>query len=117
MKFWDKPEFKELQKVWYEKLADQDFKDIEAGNFLKEWDSNFFRNNFNQIKYDCTVQYYKKGRELLLTYPFENPHQRQIWELHCDGLTIREIARQVKSYRKSMVHYVIEKIASTIKHD
>ncbi len=120
MSFWHDPKFKQLEKKWYKKIS-KDFQDIENTNnetrLLKEWDSNFFRNNFNEIKYEATVQYYKNARRLLLTYPFENKTHEEIWRLHCEGITEREIAKRIRRYKKSMVHYLISNISRLIKKE
>ncbi len=115
--FWDDDQFKKEQKLWYQIAQATGFKDIEDENqrYLKEWDSNFFRNQFNQIKYEATTEYYRAGSELLRSYPFKDEMHKRIWQLHLEGLSEREIARQVKRHKKSSVHKIISKIASRIK--
>lgn len=121
MSYWDKDEFRRLQKTWYRKIKNDGFKDIESENglSLKEWNSNFFKNRLVYIKYQCTLQYYQKGSEILQTYSFENQYEKKIWQLHMEGMTVRQIAKTLKSYKKkkSTIHTIIEKIARTIKRD
>lgn len=52
-----------------------------------------------------------KAKEIskLLTYGVRDPEDRLIWELHCAGLSIREIAQGVKT-PIATVHYRIKKL-------
>lgn len=112
-------DFLKLQKIWYKKLESSGFNDIEDtrsdDRLLKEWDFNFFRNQFNQTVYEAKLIYYERAHSLLHTYEFKSPVHRQIWKLHCDGISERKIAEQVRYYKKSMVHYVIDQISRAIK--
>ena len=119
---------KELEKIWYQKLIDNGFEDIEVtsepGRPLKEWDFNFCRvvkgegkNIDLPLKIASTRQYFIQARKLLDTHKFKNQDYKEIWALHCEGVTEREIAVRLKVYKKSMVHYVIKEIAKWIKRD
>lgn len=109
-------QFRELQKEWYDRLEKEGFEDIENSSGLpKQWALNFFRNEFNQIRYEATVEYYSKAQRLLHRYSFRNDIDKRIWELHCEGLTVREISLRIKTYKKSMVHNVISEISRMIK--
>ena len=110
------PSYRETQKIWYAKLKKGGFKDIEDQNgFLKEWDFNFFRNQFNSVEYEATLGYFAQAREILISYSFKNETHRKIWELHCEGLSERSIAFRIRKYKKSMIHYIIDHIAQQIK--
>jgi hypothetical protein len=109
--------YKELEQIWYSKLKAGGFEDIEQSTgdrLLKEWDSNFFRNQFCKVKYEATLGYYNKAKQILLSYGFKNEIQKTIWELHCTGISERKIADQIGKYKKSMVHYIISNIAKQI---
>lgn len=82
---------------------------------LKEWDSNFFRNNFNEVNYRATQIYFEEAHSILHNFVFESEIQKEVWRLHCEGLSVREIASQIKSYKKSMVHYLIRNLSRMIK--
>lgn len=113
------PQYKKLEKVWYEKLKLTGFDDIEdtrtEQRMLKEWDFNFFRNQFNDIEYESTLGYYESAKHLLASYSFKDETHMKVWELHCEGLSERDIAGQVGKYKKSMVHYIICNISKVIK--
>jgi hypothetical protein len=111
------PKYKQVENHWYTVLKNEGFQDIEDSKtgMLKEWDFNFFRNQFNLIDYSTTVLYYEKAKQLLLFHPFKDDTHKTIWELHCDGLSERKIAQKVKKYKKSMVHYIISSLARTLR--
>jgi hypothetical protein len=110
-------DLKALQKVWYDKLAKDGFRDIEDGELLKEWDFNFFRMRFNLINYETKCQYYRAATHLLRNHSFADLNHKLVWELHCQGLSVRQIARELKIYQKSMVHLIIKRLAAWIKKD
>jgi len=125
---WDNPEFKNLQTLWYEKLQQTGFEDIEnRSENLKQWNNNFFRNRFSPISYQQALLYYEKAMEFLLPqdilcligirihFMIQNPVHKKIWELHSQGMTERKISAQIKVYKKSMVHYIISKIRVQMK--
>lgn len=109
--------YKDLEKIWYDKLKQEGFQDAEDRNtgLLKEWDFNFFRNQFDPIQYSATLRYYEEARRLLLSYTFKDEGHKQVWELHCEGLSERTISSKISRYKKSMVHYIIAHIAKHIK--
>ncbi len=112
--------FNKLQTEWYNKLKEEGFEDIEQDGeerLLKEWDFNFFRNKYDEITYQTTLIYYDKAKKLLKTYPFRNDTHRSIWQMHCNGLTEREIAKRVGTYKKSMIHHILSPIKKTIRRD
>jgi hypothetical protein len=115
------PSYKKLEKVWYDKLKGEGFEDIEntqtSDRMLKEWDFNFFRNQFNQVQYESTLEYYERANRLLSSFGFKNEVHRRIWELHCEGQSERKIASQLTKCKKSMVHYIISNIAQQMKAD
>jgi len=111
--------YKKLEQLWYDKLKKEGFQDIENTKtderLLKEWDFNFFRNQFNLIQYESTLGYYDQAKEILVSESFKSEIHKKVWELHCEGLSERSIAVRVKEYKKSMIHYIIANIASKIK--
>lgn len=111
-------QFKELEREWYGKLKESGFEDIEDNSTeerrLRSWHNLRF-SNFSPIKICMISSYYSYSADLLQTHRFINEEQKRIWELHCNGLTEREIAKEVPRYKKSMVHYVISNVRKGIK--
>ena len=117
-------DLKKLQKIWYDKLAEEGFNDIEDTSTerrpLKNWDVNFFRNQGYEAiitKHTTTLDYFKHAEALLEKYQFKNDGHRLVWELHCKGFKEREIAELVGIYKKSMVHHIIAPISRLIKKE
>ena len=128
MSKYDSDEFKALQKEWYKKLATtpntdgEVFKDIEDTNRadqpLKAWHDSRFKTI--SITQRLTAEsYYEQATQLLHTYKFKNPTHRRIWELHCEGVSRRKIAFQIKdmkpTYKHIRVTYIIQEISKAIK--
>lgn len=111
-------EFKALEREWYQKLKDNDFEDIEdlrnEKRLLKCWHS-FQYQRISKVKWEAIKIYYEKAAELLLTYVFTTERHKMIWEMHCQGMTCREISDQLLGCPKSTVSWTIIKIAKEIK--
>lgn len=105
-------EFEELKKDWYSKLEDNGFDDIEKNeSALKEWSNKRLirKNNglyygLNKIYYDSVEEYYRQAIWFLNEYKWETyiadrttHYHKQIWELHANGISIRNIVKILKS--------------------
>jgi hypothetical protein len=97
-------ELSRLTKFWYEKLRSTGFQDIEQtdGN-LKSWECHVWAKR-SQSTLDAKQQYFSRARELLEAYRFDNPTHKRIWELHCDGLSSRQIASQIGHMEPTYKH-------------
>lgn len=111
------PEFKELEQKWYAKIKSikgfEDFNDIEdttrEDRPLIEWHSRKFL-KAALTRMPSTVEYYDQARDVLRTYKFKYKLHRQIWDLHCSGTSIRDIALVLKGVSKSTVFSILLKI-------
>ncbi len=116
-----KGEDKKLQTHWYNILKEEGFVDIEDTSLddrpLIEW-HNFKFKKCNIERRMATETYIDEARNLLHTYGFANSTHRLIWELHCEGTSIREIAKKIsdtpETYRKSRVFTIIKNISRAI---
>ncbi len=103
-----------LQKEWYKKLKDNGFNDLEYFDEVgqpKEWlkgtskyqspvsesHIEFLENAYedNELIYSNTLDYYLAVSHSVDSIPFDNEVHKQIWELHGEGLSLREIAKIV----------------------
>lgn len=109
-------EFKKLKDTWYKKLEKSGFVDVEASeDSLKEWDSSI------TLRYDKHIiaskeEYFRLAGKFLFSYEFESERDTAIWQLHSDGLSLREIATQLKKKKykinsMSNVNLVVKKLA------
>lgn len=107
---------KEQQQIWYKKLKDEGFEDIEQDEtHLKVWtSSSFYRrvktdgsyidDDKNRLFWDTKAEYYRRAGQFLYEYSFECEYDRKVWELHSEGLSCQEISKflkQSKQFTKS----------------
>lgn len=114
---------KALERHWYEKLREQGFEDCEdttkRDRPLKQWDS-FKMPAKNATQRQASTDYYEAALKLAQMRRFESLVYRRIWELHCLGMTEREIERAIKNsrfrrkYSRDGIHWIIKKIAKDL---
>lgn len=108
-------EFKTLQKEFYDKLADSGFEDIEETDSPKElltaWHGSYFTARHDPEDFKEIAQYYNSADSILNNYEFSNEVDKQIWERHSKGLSIRRIALEL-SIKNWVVHKSIQKFKS-----
>lgn len=117
-----KPEHKSLEVIWYQKLKEDGFKDIEdtsmEGRPLLCW-HNFKFKNIPNIKIESSKIYYEKAKTLLMNHIFENETEKTIWSLHSEGLSKRQIEKVIqnseKPYKREMIGKIINKIIKAMK--
>lgn len=112
-------EFLELQAKWYKKLEQSGFSDIEqnddnpgkVGGNLKTWSGSFMA-NMEKTSFEDKQRYFELAGQFLHEYKFEDSSEKRVWELHSQGLSIREIARAIKkkSLAKDSVFRIIKKL-------
>lgn len=88
--------FKELQKLWYKKLEDTGFFDIEAKETT--FRSHRYGRGKRHGQYSNTWQdskryYYDLATSFLNEHEFESPLERVIWEYHANSISTRNIAK------------------------
>ncbi len=93
-------EFKKLQAEWYEKLK-PDFEDIENEKGLKAY-AFFEYNKRIRHRIEATTEYYRLATHLLNEPVFKNKKEKTIWELHSEGLSIRDIIKKLKLERAAL---------------
>lgn len=120
-----------MEKVWYDKLKEEGFEDIEDTNNefrpLKSWhsfrfmlnDSSYFKNTNLRTNRESAISYYRLACQLLNTHHFKNETHRRIWELHSEGWSKRQIEAEIKdlrpTYKRERIGIIINMIAEEIK--
>lgn len=99
----NKKDLADLQREWYQKLKDDGFKDIEYFDANMNPQDMMYREatKFAVASIDTftsTEQYYIEARQFLHSYSFSTDIDKQIWELHSDGVSYRKIAIQLQTY-------------------
>lgn len=106
-------EYKRLKKIWYKKLKESGFNDIETGDVqvrLKGGSSSSrYKKAYGEGVYQQTRQeYYYMAHQFLHGYEFKSGLDKAIWEYHVEGISIRKIAYLLKKagitkfYKSSM---------------
>jgi Mor family transcriptional regulator len=89
---------KQLIKKWYDKLAKSGFDDIEDNlgynNVIRHHASDFGSKDPVLVAY--TQEYFYIATQYLHENIFKNKKEYRIWELHSNGATVRDIAKQLK---------------------
>lgn len=119
-------EFKQLQKVWNEKLKDNGFEDIEDQTRLirghpplLKWDSFYFQARHAPVAFKCDQEYYSMTINFLNKFSFKSHLEKQAWAHHSDGFSIREITLLIVNsgiqISKSQVHRILSKLEQTMR--
>lgn len=90
-------ELKELEQIWYKKLKEDGFKDIESGPYLKEWDSFYFQARHEPESFKLHADYYYLAHQFLHSFTFNSEYEKSIWDMHSRGLSYREIASKIEA--------------------
>lgn len=107
--------FKKLFKKWNNKLEKAGHDEIENFNledpaFLNKSDASKFK-NVTPEEYESRSLYYSNARSLLHTFAFESSIQKRIWELHADGMSLRQIEELIKyKLKKDRINFHIHKV-------
>lgn len=100
-------DFKTLQKMWYQRLKDDGFIDIEN----KEWHSRYFVTQYSPVQFANKQEYFRRAQIFLHEFPFKNRRDRKIWRLHSEGFTLREIAKKCRTttdkMNKDNIHAIV----------
>lgn len=88
--------FKTLKAKWDKKLAKSGFQDIEQEDEnLKMWAARPFR-DIEPVQAEAVAEYYRLAGHFFHEYKFESDLERDIWEMHSQGMPLRTIAALLK---------------------
>lgn len=79
-----------MQREWYDRLKAEGFDDIEYadGSLRVACREN---RGIDPLEYESTVEYYSRAAEFLDTWEWPSPVHREVWRMHSEGATLREI--------------------------
>lgn len=107
--------FKQLQKIWYKKLKDSGFEDIEKENGeLKDFHSFKFQRTHSPVSFELNARYYELASQLTHEYPFKSRRDKQVWVRHANGETLEQIAKEM-GLSHNQTWRIVDKISSCIK--
>lgn len=113
-------QYSKLRKIWYAKLADSGFVDIEPhGKFFRGGSSAWKFGGKNK-DFESREEYYYKARQLLNENVFKNNLHKIIWEYHSEGIGTRSIAKllrdaKVKNYHWTWINKIIQSYKKLMK--
>lgn len=92
-------EYWALQKIWYDKLKETGFYDIEkpSGILKAEIYHVEWKKALNER--ESREAYRDWAQTFLNRYRFKSELEKRVWECHCDGLSIRETAKALGQTR------------------
>jgi hypothetical protein len=92
-------DYPKLKKIWYKKLKDSGFNDIETpSGDLKGGSLNWRFNSAFAVRYShaSRQEYYYLANQFLESHNFESELHRTIWTYHTEGTSTRDIAKILK---------------------
>lgn len=93
--------FKVLQDLWYLKLKQSGFDDIEQDDSHLKWSPRQLmtrkKNRDRAVFYESKEEYYRMAGHFLYDNVFKNTTQKIVWEQHAQGKTMREISLLLKN--------------------
>lgn len=111
-------EFEKLKKVWYQKLKESGFKDIESKNGSVGRGAPRV-DNITEVQQEAIKEYYSMTRHFLTEHKFESEQDRFIWEQYSEGLSVRDISKLLKQQgikkQKDAVWYVVKRLEKIMK--
>lgn len=101
-----------LFRTWNKNLKDTGHTEIEnfenPNNPLNDWDNYRFRKMSPEVL-ESKRMYYESCSKLLLEYAWGNAQHKEVWRLHSEGFTTREIAKFInkKKFDKQNISRII----------
>jgi hypothetical protein len=119
-------EFKDLKSKWYKRLKDAGFDDIERqdlegenGSILKTAAMENIKRSYTVDQFKIKEEYYRLAGQFLNSNKFRSEIDRQIWAMHCEGISIRNIIKALKEKKltayRDLVHGAIKKLVKEMK--
>lgn len=120
-------EFKQQQDAWYKQLKQEGFADIErsdkvgkASGRLKTDALKNILQSYTPEQFAVKQDYYRLAGQFLHDYKFKSEKERTIWQMHSDGVSVRDIIKALKSKGmtayKNLVHGTIMKLTEEMKN-
>lgn len=117
------PEFRALYQEWNARLKGEGLGEepVRAREFTFRRIAEMTRHKISHMQIPNIRKYAQAADEVLHSFPFKNEVHRKIWELHCEGLSVRKISQAVGvgELGKSTVNDIIVRIekASGLKRE
>jgi hypothetical protein len=96
-------DFIQLQRQWYAKLKRSGFVDAESDRgILKDWPGKRLMRDYTPQRFKEKQEYYRFASQLIWEHKFQNKLEQNIWYLHCDGYSLREISEELRTPKNKL---------------
>lgn len=99
----------ELKEIWYKKLADSGFEDLEADETrMKKYLQTIFNRKAVTEQHggwQAKAAYYQMADRFLVEHTFDSELEKTIWEYHSNAMTMRLIAETLKKAKITSTSY------------
>jgi hypothetical protein len=87
----------ELTSIWYEKLKQKGFEDVEQDpDTLKRWASQYYSRRYDEKEFEDKEKYYQLAGQFLYEHKFKSSREQLIWQMHSEGEFIEDIVKAVQ---------------------
>lgn len=113
-------DYKKLKHLWYKKLKASGFVDIEyEHNATRQNAADFRRKGFRDT-IESKREFYELANVFLHVHKFESNLNKTIWEYYSNGISIRNIAKllktaRIKRMKKSHVGQIVKHYKELMK--
>jgi len=108
-KFWQSPAFKELKRIWEERLRESGFIDAEKNGDLMQNSSNAYRTK-NEVVIEGKRRYYELLGQCCHDETFTDEVDAYVMFQRSQGVPIKDIRAALKSRGERSGHETIRKI-------
>lgn len=110
----------ELTEIYYKKLKDSGFEDIEKNEYLLKTWSTKFSSKQTLDRYEAKEEYFRLARHFLNDYQFSSELEKAIWTYHSEGLSHRNIAQLLNDAKlaytnKDAIMLVVRRLKEIMK--
>lgn len=117
-----KTAFDDLRDEWYKKLKEDGFTDVESVDekLIGRWSTSNFTRVRTRVNMEQTLEYYNIAGHFLFDYKFEDEFDKQVWQYHTEGMTVREISEILTQTtpigaKKSNIGKIIKRLSGVMK--
>jgi hypothetical protein len=82
---------------------------------LKSWHSTLFIHRYDKERFQAREEYFRMVTHFLSTFEFESTLERDVWTLHSEGKSLREIASITNQVSKDGALKIIRRLQRAMK--
>jgi hypothetical protein len=82
---------------------------------LKSWHSTLFIHRYDRERFTARQHYFELVTQFLHSHEFESDLEREIWFLHSEGKSLRDIAKETGQVSKDGALKIIRKLQRSMR--